>query len=269
MTTQLEILFKKRSYEAAMAYSKSNDCQIRYGKKLSEKACVKRGDKLLDMGCGTGELTSSLAEIVGKDGQVVGVDPDFGRIQYAKQKHLSLHSNLVFEHGDSSTDFFQRNKSYYDVHFSNYVFQCLSPERKEDFGRVAFDSLKYAGKIAILSYESHPHVTKQAQEIIFDNPDFFKHDDVDGKIPHFFIKKHEKEALLMKCGFKILSCDYHPVIYKFTSIIDCLNCIATSEYHDGDISSDKIEKLREMCENDDGNVVYVDPTNCQIVAQKI
>lgn len=63
-----------------MAYSKSNDCQIRYGKKFAEKAGVKRGDKILDMGCGTGELTSSLAEIVGKDGQVVGVDPDFWRL---------------------------------------------------------------------------------------------------------------------------------------------------------------------------------------------
>ena len=37
---------------------------------------IKPGHKILDMGCGTGELTRFLAELVGENGEVVGVDPD-------------------------------------------------------------------------------------------------------------------------------------------------------------------------------------------------
>ena len=62
-----------------------NDVQLQYGKNLALTAAIKHGDKVLDMGCGTGELTSFLAEKVGIDGQVIGVDPDQHRIKVAIQ----------------------------------------------------------------------------------------------------------------------------------------------------------------------------------------
>ncbi|XP_046856010.1 ubiquinone/menaquinone biosynthesis C-methyltransferase UbiE-like [Xenia sp. Carnegie-2017] len=170
MTAQLQAVFNQRSYKTAVAYSINNDLQVSNGKKFIEIAGVQNGDKILDMGCGTGELTSFLAEIVGRDGQVVGVDPDIGRIEYAKQKHLSLHENLVFENGDSSTEFHQRSKSYYDVHFSSFVFQWLSPERKEEYARVAFESLKHGGIIALQSHEVDPQLITKANEMIFCTP---------------------------------------------------------------------------------------------------
>ena len=34
------------------------------------------GDVILDLGCGTGELSAYLAEPVGPEGKVIGVDPD-------------------------------------------------------------------------------------------------------------------------------------------------------------------------------------------------
>ena len=42
------------------------------------------GDTILDLGCGTGELSAYLAQLVGNSGKVVGVDPDKERLQLAK-----------------------------------------------------------------------------------------------------------------------------------------------------------------------------------------
>ena len=61
---------------------------------------IKPGYKVLDMGCGTGELTRFLAELVGEDGEVVGVDPDEERIRVAKENLADLPSVAV-EVGDS------------------------------------------------------------------------------------------------------------------------------------------------------------------------
>ena len=43
------------------------------------------GDAILDLGCGTGELSAYLADLVGPDGKVVAVDPDKERILLAQQ----------------------------------------------------------------------------------------------------------------------------------------------------------------------------------------
>ena len=43
---------------------------------IQTDVCPKAGDAILDLGCGTGELSAYLAELVGAEGKVVGVDPD-------------------------------------------------------------------------------------------------------------------------------------------------------------------------------------------------
>ena len=45
------------------------------------------GDVILDLGCCTGELSAYLAEPVGPEGKVIGVDPDKERIEMARQSH--------------------------------------------------------------------------------------------------------------------------------------------------------------------------------------
>ena len=272
MTTVLKEVLNKRSFEAAEAYSKNNDIQVHYGKTLAITADIKRGDKILDMGCGTGELTSFLGEIVGREGQVVGVDPDFGRIQYAKQKHLSVNNNVLFEHGDSSTDFIQRNKSYYDVHFSNFVFQWLSPERKKEFVRVAFESLKRGGVIAIQSHQETPCVMKQVERLILNDQhfSFCKKDEVNTRPLPFFINKSETESILRDCGFEIISNDFYLETYRYATIRDFVNFVVASDYHDSEmLSLSAFKMFAELFGNDDGSVDCFDPTIYQIVAKKI
>jgi len=61
------------SYDAALGYKqKSLSVQKVDGKKFIEtEICPQAGDTILDLGCGTGELSVYLAELVGPEGKVV------------------------------------------------------------------------------------------------------------------------------------------------------------------------------------------------------
>ena len=96
--------------------------QFRGGCSFAGSLNIKPGYKVLDMGCGTGELTRFLAELVGEDGEVVGVDPDKKRIKVAKENLADL-PNVAVQVGDSVSGFPHANEAYYDLHSSNLVFQ--------------------------------------------------------------------------------------------------------------------------------------------------
>ena len=49
----------------------------------------KKGTKILDLGCGTGYFSKFLADLVGPDGQVVGVDPDWERIKVVMNRYTA------------------------------------------------------------------------------------------------------------------------------------------------------------------------------------
>ena len=102
------------------------------------------GDTILDLGCGTGELSAYLAELVGPEGKVVGVDPDKERILLAQRTHSEI-KNLSFVEG-SASNLPGIGLESYDIIFSNYVIHWI-PDKQEVF-KNKFQSLKSGGKIA-------------------------------------------------------------------------------------------------------------------------
>lgn len=65
------------SAQAAEGYQQiSATIQRSLGRTLIENVKPCLGNVILDLGCGTGELSAYLAELVGRDGKVVAVDPD-------------------------------------------------------------------------------------------------------------------------------------------------------------------------------------------------
>ncbi|MGO9258874.1 MAG: class I SAM-dependent methyltransferase [Bryobacteraceae bacterium] len=63
---------------------------------------LRPGLSVLDVGCGTGAITSGIAEAVGALGSVTGVDRDAGLLEIARRSHAGL-PNLHFEPGDATT----------------------------------------------------------------------------------------------------------------------------------------------------------------------
>ena len=98
--------------------------QFEAGKVLVERLALRRGEHVLDVGCGTGLLAEHVAGIVGATGSVLAIDPLPLRIEIAKRR---TQPNLNFRVGDA-----YELESYaaasFDVVYLNAVFHWL-PEK--------------------------------------------------------------------------------------------------------------------------------------------
>ena len=69
-----------------------------------KKAGIEPGMKVLDVGSGMGDVAFLLAELVGRDGKVVGVDMDGGALEKGRKRAEQLKlRNVEFIHGDIRT----------------------------------------------------------------------------------------------------------------------------------------------------------------------
>lgn len=82
------------------AYADAQSFVIEYGRDLLELLDAQPGERVLDLGCGTGHVTADIAEAVGPDGEVVGIDASPAMVEQAQAEH----PDLDVRHADA-TDF--------------------------------------------------------------------------------------------------------------------------------------------------------------------
>jgi ubiquinone/menaquinone biosynthesis C-methylase UbiE len=143
----------------AKAYDEHSGPQIEAGSQFIRELNLSLGDKVLDMGCGTGHLTKYIADIVGPDGQAVGIDPDVERIKIAEEKYKEV-ANLQFYVGSSVTGFPNDTEPYYDVHISTHAFHWVPDDEKRIYIQKAYQCLKAGGKLAIWCAAKVPNLEK-------------------------------------------------------------------------------------------------------------
>ena len=135
----------------AHAYQKISELQREHGKKLIHEELQPRpGDIVLDLGCGTGELSAYIAELVAENGKVLGVDPDSERIKLAQSAHKGI-KNLTFVEG-STSHFPNLGSENFDLIYSNHVLHWVF--NKPEAFKNMFCSLKPGGMMT-LSYSDH------------------------------------------------------------------------------------------------------------------
>ena len=256
-------LSKPRDYKyMAEKYSQLNKTQVEYGKKLVKVLDLKHGDKVLDMGCGTGEITSFIADQVGEEGEVIGVDPDEERIKVAIQKHCGAKKNIKFIAGDSSSHFPHYNEGYFDVHFSNFVFLWLNTQEKDMFLNTALSCLKPGGRIALHSTEVNPEIFLRVPELLPDE------EIENNRSPFKVVDKSVTESMLFSSGFEIVSSEYAKYGYVFPSLDYFLTWFCASGYIDENkIVPHKKEAFAKKFVNDDGTV-ELDMMAYRIIAKK-
>jgi SAM-dependent methyltransferase len=76
--------FAHDSRRLAEIYDRVSDTQFEGGKRLVERLGLEEGARVLDVGCGTGRLARWIAERVGPNGSVAGVDPLAERVEIAR-----------------------------------------------------------------------------------------------------------------------------------------------------------------------------------------
>jgi ubiquinone/menaquinone biosynthesis C-methylase UbiE len=74
------------SPEGAERYDRNCDHQFQKGHVLIEMMGIKKGDFVLDVGCGTGWQALNVAGIIGQAGKLTGIDPSSYRIELARKK---------------------------------------------------------------------------------------------------------------------------------------------------------------------------------------
>jgi ubiquinone/menaquinone biosynthesis C-methylase UbiE len=74
------------SPESAARYDRNCDHQYRKGQILIEMMNIKRGESVLDVGCGTGRQAVNVSGIIGPSGRLTGIDPSSYRVELARKK---------------------------------------------------------------------------------------------------------------------------------------------------------------------------------------
>jgi ubiquinone/menaquinone biosynthesis C-methylase UbiE len=121
--------------------------QFNHGKVLIAALGVRPGDRVLDVGCGTGRLGEYVANLVAPSGEVLGVDPLPLRIEIAARKNPRFYASV-----GRAEDLSQFADASFDAVYANSVFHWVAdkPKALHEFLRV----LKPGGRFAVNSADA-------------------------------------------------------------------------------------------------------------------
>lgn len=148
---QRAISLELDSAELAATYDVTSTRQFNHGKLLIASLDPRPGERVLDVGCGTGRLGEYVAQRVAPTGEVLGIDPLPLRIELAARKNPRFHARV-----GRAEDLSVFADASFDVVYSNSVFHWVHDQ--PGALREALRVLKPGGRIGVNSADAdRPH----------------------------------------------------------------------------------------------------------------
>jgi len=133
---------------------------------IIEMAKIKPGDEVLDVGCGSGNLTLTAQKYVGPSGSAYGIDAALEMIEVARQKARRSRSPAVFEVG--LIEKIPYSDANFDVVISRLVIHHLPEElRRRGFAEI-FRVLKPGGNLFLVDFKppTNPILARLASALV-------------------------------------------------------------------------------------------------------
>ncbi len=130
------------------------DAELRLYNEVLRRACDVRGDdRVLDIGCGTGQTTRDAARLA-QAGSALGVDTSAPAIERARQlARVEGLRNVTFEHADAQVYRFSQQR--FDLAISRFgtMFFADPVAAFANIGR----ALRPAGRLVMMVWQAHEH----------------------------------------------------------------------------------------------------------------
>lgn len=113
-------------------------------------AAIRPGEKILDVGCGTGVLTRRAAEAAGPTGSATGIDPGADMTRVAREKAWRTGSAAEFK--VAAIEQLPFAEAQFDVVLSSLMLHHLPPDTKRQGLAEVYRVLKPGGRFAIADF---------------------------------------------------------------------------------------------------------------------
>lgn len=141
---------------------------------LLRRVGLERGMKCLDVGCGGGHVTLLMADLVGQEGRVVGVDIDAEILALAQEDVSALPmTNVEFRRADASIC---QGEGEYDLVYSRFLLthvpepqKCLDAmfrACKPRGGVIVVEDIEFAGSFCYPRCEAYEEYLTLYQEVV-------------------------------------------------------------------------------------------------------
>ncbi|WP_424358260.1 class I SAM-dependent methyltransferase [Methanocella sp. MCL-LM] len=193
--------------ELAERYDLISDSQLEKGGLLIRRMGIEAGNRVLDVGCGTGRLTLLVSQTVGPSGFVLGIDPSEHRIKAACDKLTSHEPRNVHFGVGIAEDLHSLPDSAFDhIYYSSVLHWVVD---KPAALREAFRVLAPGGKIGITTADrDNPQTLQAITSRVFIKAPYAGQvrPEADARQP---VSRAELVALLKEAGFQNIEVELH------------------------------------------------------------